>query len=445
MAVRRGASPSHSPAAGNRRKRSRSAAAERDLAVAQRRRETRRSSSTESPRELRRLAEAKATDASPEPAGPAAAASPTTKRPGRRRSLSPEAGGRRVDDEEGQRDDDKGRSPGRGRKDERSEEAPRRRESSDQETVQCNQCGSYCRGQSGLKMHQAYSKKCLAYGFWNKGTKPWDKCLTMANKAWQVRERKEKQGRGPKDDDRPTGNRRARQHDDESRPPREREKRKVSVPREGGRASPSREDDRRGRERSRHGRSERRRSRAAERSERTTVKLTEVTEKKDQDDKESSRRHDHRRAADVKHVKASKSAEVAKKNVPEKEKTKPATKPQVVPVNESEDEVEESSESSSYSYYTEASPQLSGTAPGPAPKAGLQPTSTGCLESCQGQRKGGASTGGKFVVGRTPAPGPWRRSDPREFRPHKPGGNDALVDAAAASPRWRRMTTLDLR
>ena len=84
-----------------------------------------------------------------------------------------------------------------------------------------------------MKMHQAYSKKCLAYGYWNKGIKPWDKCLTMANKMWQVRERKDKQSRGPqapqRDDRRPSGNQndRARQHDDESRQPREREKPKA--------------------------------------------------------------------------------------------------------------------------------------------------------------------------------------------------------------------------
>ena len=370
MAVRRAASPSRSPSAGDRRKRSRSAA------VARRRRETRRSSSEESQRELRRVAAAKARDASPTPAA-GAAASPRRAR----RSLSL---GRR---DEGQRDDNKSRSSGRGRKDERHEEhtAPHRRESSekDLEQVQCKQCGSYCRGQAGLKMHQAYSKKRLAYGYWNKGIKPWDKCLTMANKIWQVRERKDKQSRGPQApqrDDRPTGNQndRARQHDDESRQPREREKRKVSVPREGGRASPSRED-RRGRERSRRGRSERRRSRAAERSA-ETVTLTEA--KKTDKEPESSRRQPPRRREkpesgqdDVKHVKTSKSAEGAKKKVAEKTKPASATKTKVVPVDESEDEEEEESSSSSYSYYTtEASPQLSGPA-APKAKPGLQPTS----------------------------------------------------------------------
>ena len=56
MAVRRAASPSRSPSAGDRRKRSRSAASDKTVTVARRRRETRRSSSEESQRELRRIA-----------------------------------------------------------------------------------------------------------------------------------------------------------------------------------------------------------------------------------------------------------------------------------------------------------------------------------------------------------------------------------------------------
>ena len=57
MAVRRAASPSRSPSAGDRRKRSRSAASDKTVTVARRRRETRRSSSEESQRELRRVAQ----------------------------------------------------------------------------------------------------------------------------------------------------------------------------------------------------------------------------------------------------------------------------------------------------------------------------------------------------------------------------------------------------
>ncbi len=438
MAVRRAASPSRSPSAGDRRKRSRSAASDKTVTVARRRRETRRSSSEESQRELRRVAAAKARDASPA-ATDGAAGSPRARRS---RSL-----GERRD--EGQRDDNKSRSSGRGRKDERHEEhtAPHRRESSDKdlEQVQCKQCGSYCRGQAGLKMHQAYSKKCLAYGYWNKGIKPWDKCLTMANKMWQVRERKDKQSRGPqapqRDDRRPSGNQndRARQHDDESRQPREREKPKVSVPREGGRASLSRED-RRGRERSRRGRSERRRSRASERSAKTFT-LTEAKTKKNDEEPESSRRQPPRRREkpesgqdDVKHVKTtktSKPAEVAKQK--DAEKTKPATKTKVVPVNESEDEVEEESSSSSYSYYTtEASPQLSGPA-APKAKAGLQPTSKAKATSTVSAQV--ALKAAKAKPKAAPA-----AASSSSAGPHTPGDDVSLVNSVLSSQaemmRW---------
>ena len=212
MAVR-ATSPTRTPS-GERSKRSRSRASERTLAVEQRRRETYNRSSSESAGSLQRLRAEKAKDASLTPTRRGR----SSERP--RRAKSTGAGRGKGGNDDNNHDEEKkpeghdvasrsGSSGRRRRKKQKGEddEKPSSRHgslSSDKpETVQCKQCGSYCKGEAGLKMHMAYSKKCLAYGYWNKGKKPWDKCLTLANKEWQVRERRERQSRSQVSDRNP--------------------------------------------------------------------------------------------------------------------------------------------------------------------------------------------------------------------------------------------------
>ena len=188
----RATSPTRTPDR-ERNRRSRSAS-DRTIAVERRRREAYRSSSESG--SLQRLRRAKAQDASPTPARGESS--------GRSRRAKARSADSPPDGREGKKRHDvasRSRSSGRRSRKEMKDakdEKPSRHGSLSSdlpETIQCKQCGSQCRGQNGLKMHLAYSKKCLAYGYWNKGYKPWDKCLSLANKEWQIRERRERQSR----------------------------------------------------------------------------------------------------------------------------------------------------------------------------------------------------------------------------------------------------------
>lgn len=224
-------------------------------------------------------------------------------------------------------------------------------------------------------MHMAYSKTCLAYGYWNKGKKPWDKCLTLANKEWQVRERRERQTQSQVSDrnpgrDRPCDRPRrdcSRERRDCSRERRDRSserRRERETKKSPARGHSARHDNSARRDNSRHRRSEPARPaenrpkekaptfRLSEKSP-AAVSLTERPTKTTQE-QQSRRPAGNRPKQEGKNL-VTKKDEKAKAKKSDKEPAEPATTAQ---------ELDSSSSYYSSSYYE--SPEV-GPEPKPAP------------------------------------------------------------------------------